>query len=257
MTWEEVRDLDKSRAVAILPVGALEAHGPHLPLGADIIIAEAMARAAARRLQTRGHAVVLLPSLAYTTAGFAAGFPGTVSLQPATVTDLVSEVARGLTRQGFRLLALANSHLDPDHLNSLRAARARVQEESHLKIVFPDLTQKPWALRLGAEFRSGACHGGQFETSVILAARPELVREATRRTLPPNPISLGRAIRDGSRTFEEAGGPRAYFGHPASASREEGQETTEILGGILEEAVMAELGSLELRDSSVAEATSE
>ncbi|HWN67087.1 MAG TPA: creatininase family protein, partial [Haliangium sp.] len=50
MTWEELRDVPRERAVAILPVGATEAHGPHLPLGTDVIIAEAMARRGAERL---------------------------------------------------------------------------------------------------------------------------------------------------------------------------------------------------------------
>src|SRR5262252_10209304 len=86
MTWEEVRDLDRSRAVAVLPVGALEAHGPHLPLATDVWIAEAMARAGADKLVARGLEVLLLPALAYTTAPFAADFPGTVSIDPAAVT---------------------------------------------------------------------------------------------------------------------------------------------------------------------------
>ena len=77
----------------------------------------------------------------------------------------------------------------------------------------------------------------------MLAERPELVREATRTALPANPASLSRAIRDGKQSFEQAGGPRAYFGFPAQATVEEGRATIEILGGILDEAVQAELGA--------------
>ena len=73
----------------------------------------------------------------------------------------------------------------------------------------------------------------------MLAERPELVREATRAALPPNPASLSRAIREGKRSFEEAGGPRAYFGYPAQATAEEGRATVEVLGAILDEAVQA------------------
>src|SRR6058998_2792674 len=109
LTWEEVRDLDRTKTVAIVPVGAVEAHGPHLPLATDVIIAEAMARAAAARLAARGHEAVLLPAIAYTAAEFAAGFPGTVSLQPATVTALLVDLARSLVRHGLSLLAVANA----------------------------------------------------------------------------------------------------------------------------------------------------
>ena len=70
LTWEEVRDLERARTVAILPVGALEAHGPHLPLATDVIIARAMARAGAERLAARGIGAVLLPPLPYTAAPF-------------------------------------------------------------------------------------------------------------------------------------------------------------------------------------------
>jgi len=102
-------------------------------------------------------------------------------------------------------------------------------------VAFPNLTARPWAVRLGDEFRSGACHAGQFETSVVLAERPELVRDAIRAGLPPNPPSLSRAIRDGKRSFEEAGGARAYFGFPSQATAEEGRATIEVLGAILDE----------------------
>src|SRR6266571_4792486 len=63
MTWPAVRDLPAEQTVAVLPTGAIEAHGPHLPLGTDIVIAEAMARAGAERLAGRGLHVLVLPSL--------------------------------------------------------------------------------------------------------------------------------------------------------------------------------------------------
>jgi creatinine amidohydrolase len=77
----------------------------------------------------------------------------------------------------------------------------------------------------------------------VLAERRELVREAAMAALPPNLASLSRAIRDGKRSFQEAGGDRAYFGYPAQATAEEGRTIVETLGGILEEAVRTELAS--------------
>lgn len=240
-TWEEVRELDRAKAVAVLPVGAMEAHGPHLPLATDVVIAEAMARTGSARLAARGHTVLLLPALAYTAAGFAAGFPGTVSLSGATVTALILDIARSLTKQELAVLAIANAHLDPAHLASLAAAVTAAREERLLRLIFPDISRKPWGSRLTDEFKSGACHAGRYESSIVLATRPELVRDAIRRSLPPNPQSLSEAIRGGKRTFEEAGGHRAYFGDPAEAGVDEGRRTIEVLGEILEEAVLAEL----------------
>ena len=76
---------------------------------------------------------------------------------------------------------------------------------------------------------------------MVLAERPELVRADTMAALPPNPESLSLAIRAGKTDFEEAGGPRAYFGYPSQATAEEGRATVEVLGAILDEAVQAEL----------------
>ncbi len=239
MTWKEIDDLDKDNVVVVLPVGAVEAHGPHLPLATDGIISESMAHAGAKKLSARGLTVLILPALSYTAAGFAAAFPGTISLPPDHVTRTIVGIARSVADAGFRLLAIANSHLDPENLSSLREAEETFRSDDRLRIVFPDLTRKPWASRLSDEFRSGACHAGRFETSIVLAVSPELVREEVRRGLPSNPSSLSVAIREGKTTFEEAGGPDAYFGHPAEASAVEGEATIETLGSILEDAVMA------------------
>ncbi|HKJ00884.1 MAG TPA: creatininase family protein [Longimicrobiales bacterium] len=235
MTWEEVRDLDRGASVALLPVGAMEAHGPHLPLATDVIIAEAMARRCAEILSGDGVTALLLPPLWTTHAGFAAGFPGTVSVAPSTVTALIRETAASLAAQGFGVLGVANAHLDPGHLGSLRAVTD--DPPGGMRIAFVDLTRRAVAQRLTEEFRTGACHAGRFEGSVVLAETPELFRGDVAATLAPNPASLSTAIREGHGTFQDAGGERAYFGWPADASAKEGRHTVDVLGTLLAEAV--------------------
>ena len=242
MTWTEVDALPRDGVVALLPVGAVEAHGPHLPLVTDGVIARAMTEAGGRRLADVGWTALLLPGVDYTAAPFASAFPGTFSVRPETVTALVVDVARAAARHGIRALVIANAHLDPAHVGSLRAAVEEIVAERILTPVFPDVTRKPWALRLTDEFKSGACHAGQYEGSIVMAARPELVREEAQRDLPANPSSLSVAIRDGVSSFAEAGGPMAYFGDPAAASRSEGEETIEVLGEIVADAVAEALG---------------
>jgi len=236
MTWEEVGGLDLPQAVAILPVGAVEAHGPHLPLGTDVVIARAMARSCAGILSGEGRTALLLPPLWYTSAGFARAFPGTLESSAGTVAATIVEVAGSLARHGIGTLALANAHLDPEHLDSLERAVEATPEG--IRSVFVDLTRRSAAARLTEEFRTGACHAGRYEGSVILAEAPELVRKEVARRLPPNPASLSDAIGAGARTFAEAGGERAYFGWPAEATAEEGRSTVETLGRLLAEAVL-------------------
>lgn len=246
MTWTEVRDLDRTRLVAILPTGAVEAHGPHLPLSTDPIIASAMAEAGACRLDAAGLLPLILPGLDYTAASFASGFPGTLSIRPETLTALLLDVAAALHGHGVRWLVIANAHFDPAHLGSLYTARKALAEAEGPRLIFPDVTRKPWALRLSDEFKSGACHAGRYEGSVVMARRPDLVREALQSQLSPNPRSLSVAIHDGLESFEEAGGPEAYFGDPAAATAEEGEATIRTLGDILAEAVLAEVDAVGL-----------
>src|SRR5258705_13603319 len=240
-TGKEAGIWDRNHPLFVLPVGATGPQGPHLPLDTDVVIATAMARAGAGKLAARGRLVVILPALAYTAASFGAAFHGTLSISAITVTALIIDVARSLSDQGFRLLALANVHLDPEHLTALTEAVKLAKSDRLLPIIFPDLTRKPWGTRLGDEFKSGACHAGQFESSIVIAERPDGVRETIRASLVANPISLSQAIRAGKRTFETAGGPRAYFGDPAAATADEGARLIDALGAILEEAVNAEI----------------
>jgi creatinine amidohydrolase len=241
LTWQEVGGTDRERVVAILPIGALEAHGPHLPIATDVLIAEAMAQAGGEKLSTRGMDVLLLPALAYAPAPFAADFPGTLTMDPAALTAQIVGIADSLARHDFDLLALANAHLDPAHTGGIRAAVEQIRKDARMRIAFPDVTQKPWASRLTPEFRSGACHAGRYETSIVMALRPEWVHEELRTKLPPNARSLSAAIAAGQKSFVEAGGPRAYFGSPGEATVEEGRSTITMLGAILEESVMLEL----------------
>lgn len=229
----------RSGVAALLPVGAVEAHGPHLPLATDVIIARAAADAAVSGLRRLGLHPMVLPPLAYTAAPFAADFPGTISVRPATLAALVRDVAASLERQGAELLVVANAHFDPAHLAALHEAAARAgpsRGDSPMPVVFPDITRKPWATRLTPEFRSGACHAGRYESSVVMASAPELVRDEAMRRLPPREVSLPAAARRGAATFDEAGVPDAYCGDPARATSAEGLATIEVLGQIMVDA---------------------
>jgi creatinine amidohydrolase len=242
LTWKDVSRLTSRRAVAVLPAGAIEAHGPHLPLGTDVVIAEAMARAGAMRLADRGLEVLVLPSLSFAPAPFGAAFPGTLDLPASATTSVVSALVRELGRHGIILTALANAHHDPANVTALRNAVAELDATPDgPRLVFPDVTRRRWAERLTEEFRSGACHAGRYETSILLAERPDLVDRDGMIALPPNPRSLVDAMRAGRATFAEAGGDEAYFGWPADATADEGRAIVGTLGDILCDAVLERL----------------
>ncbi len=242
--WPEIAELPGPRTVAILPLGAVEAHGPHLPLSTDVLLANGMAESAARELSNRGWTVLILPPITYSAAPFAAGFAGTISVRPETVTALVVDVVSSLWKQGFSRVVLANAHFDPSHLGSIYAAIEQLEthaaEVGAGTVLFPDVTRRRHARRLTPEFQSGACHAGCYEGSMVMALRPELVRDAVRRELPEVPVSLSEAIRSGATSFEELGGDLAYVGAPAEATAEEGRTTLGILGKLLVETLLAD-----------------
>ena len=241
ISWPAFRALGSPRLVAVLPLGAIEAHGPHLPLGTDILIAEAMARAGAERLARRGFEVVLLPALPVAPAPFAAAFEGTIDTAPAATATTIEGIVRSLGSHGVAVTVLANAHHDPANVRAVRDAVAQIEKEGSTRLLFPDLTRRRWASRLTDEFQSGACHAGRYETSVVMAVATETVDLTSAASLAPNPRSLVAAIQQGERTFAEAGGPDAYFGAPAEATADEGRDIIDRLGAIIEDAVVEAL----------------
>ena len=238
MTYPEAQAALEQGCIALLPAGATEAHGPHLPLATDVIISREGAIRAARLLRDEGIRALVLPPLAYAVTEYASEFAGTISLPFDTAKALARDTILGAVRTGFRGVVVCNAHLEPENLRALREGGEEAAAAG-ARVTFPDVTRKPHALRLGEEFKSGACHAGRYETSLVLAAEPFLVRSAASEALAPNPTSLSRAIRDVKKTFKEAGGPDAYFGDPAAASALEGEEHYAALADIFASAARA------------------
>jgi creatinine amidohydrolase len=136
-TWKEARAALARGAVVILPVGSMEAHGPHLPLATDVIISEEMSLRAAERLIARGVETLVLPALAYAVTDFSADFPGTISIKKETAAALIRDICVSLYAQGARLIAVANSHLEPEHVASINEAIEAAKRETGREVVFP------------------------------------------------------------------------------------------------------------------------
>jgi creatinine amidohydrolase len=134
-------------------------------------------------------------------------------------------------------VVLVNHHLEPAHFKVVHAAAKAVRERRGAHVVVADHRRAPFGPKLGDEFMHGGSHAGHYETSLMLAAAPQLVDEAARRALPALEIDLPARIKAGARDFLEAGGPQAYFGDPAGASAEAGQALFEILADAVEAAL--------------------
>lgn len=244
LSWPAARELlaDRRKPVLLLPVGAVEAHGPHAPLGTDLLISLGMCRRAAERFRDDPQArVLVLPPVAYGVTRCASGFPGTVSIDARTLQALVTDVCTSLIRQGFRWIVVVNNHFEPEHVQALHTALDAVEASTGVVVGYLDLTRRARAELLGEEFRSGSCHAGRYETSLVLAERPELVDVEAMHALPDVPVDLPSVLRSGLRDFQAMGMEQAYCGSPAAATAEEGLRTFDTLTDLLVQTVRAVL----------------
>ena len=215
--------------VALWPVGAVEPHGPHAPLGTDTLISVGMCERAAARLDN----AVVLPPLPFGVTRYGAAFAGAIGISEATLRAVVLDVAKALDQQGFRRLVIVNNHFEPEQVATLRAA---AEEAGALYL---DLVRRRNAQRLTDEFRRGSCHAGRYETSLVLADAPQLVDPEV-ASLPSNDVDMPAAMAAGRTDFVAMGMDRAYCGAPAEATAEEGRATFETLTDMLVELVKAQ-----------------
>ncbi len=225
LTYDEVAALcSAGTAIAIVPVGSVEPHGPHLPLDTDTTISEACAVRAAAKLEADGIATVIAPTVPYGVTEYAKGFAGAIGVSAAALTGMLRAIAEKLIECGFEHVCFVNNHLEPAHDAAVRAAIEGLPPGS-ASVACP-LTRR-WGRTLSDEFKRGDCHAGRYETSLVLAAGKS-VRDA-RAALPTVRLSLSEAIKSGKTTFAEIGMDRAYTGAPAEATREEGEDLYERL----------------------------
>ena len=187
----------------VIPLGATEQHGPHLPLDTDTVIASALA---SRLREARPDSVVLAPAVPYGSSGEHAGFPGTLSIGQDALEVLLIELVRDATREHERVLLL-NAH--GGNAEPLRRAVAHQRGEGRDVRVF------------AATWPGGDAHAGRTETSLMLALKPDEVRLERAAAGAVAPLDeLIDAIRAGGVRAVSANG---VLGDPDGASAAEGE----------------------------------
>lgn len=209
----------------ILPVGALEAHGPHLPLGADQIQAEATATALAERTNA-----LIAPTLPYGSAPGARRFPGTVSLSISQLSTHAEGVLTELARSGVRRVLVLSGHAERGHMAALReAADGAMRAHPGLRAAVLSDYDFVYELR-GKESPASDGHAGLLETSRVMALAPDTV--GSERPVVENRRS---PFLPGSPTDEEW--PESVMGDPRPATAELGRRVQEHVLARLEETV--------------------
>jgi len=176
LTRQALREVAPS-ALAVLPVGATEQHGPHLPAGTDAMHAEYVARGASARIADRVP-VVVTPTLAFGCSPHHIPFGATISLSTDTLGRVLHDIGSSLVAAGFRQIFVVNGHGGNHELIQLMA------RDLALELPVAVAAGSWWAIAWDALVAGGASddgrlpgHAGAFETSIVLALRPDLVRE--------------------------------------------------------------------------------
>lgn len=173
LPWPEIADLrEKNGGLLILPLGATEQHGPHLPVAMDTLLAEAVCHAVSART-----GVPVLPALRYTTSqGHTTKWPGTFSLRHETLISTLRDIAAWSHATGWKRLLLVNAHFGNDAPARVAVDQLRLSYLGKLQVglvhVFK-LTDAIWA-EYGAD--AADLHANQAETALMLHLHPELVR---------------------------------------------------------------------------------
>ena len=177
MSSSQFASLDPARAVAVLPLGATEQHGPHLPLSVDTVLVEGVVNAALSHLAEQDP-VWVLPTQSLGLSTEHTAFAGTLSLSPQTVIQLWCDIGASVARAGFKKLLLFNAHGGNVGLMDVVARELRgqhgllVYSSSWYNLPLDAAAMQPFS---ADELRFGV-HAGDMETSMMLALAPETVK---------------------------------------------------------------------------------
>jgi creatinine amidohydrolase len=174
LTTSDFASVDAERTVAVLPVAAVEQHGPHLPLETDALINDGIIKAMLERLP-RSPAVLVLPAQNVGTSPEHADFPGTLSIDAETLLRVWLDIGASVARAGVRKLVIFNTHGGQKALVDLAALRLRVAHDLFVARASYFSFGAPEGIFPVAELQHGI-HGGEVETSLMLHLAPNLVR---------------------------------------------------------------------------------
>jgi len=172
MSWEEFDRAREEAVAALIPIGSIEEEGPHLPLGVDTFVAVEVAKKVALQLP-----VVVLPQVSIGYSEWHKGFPGTLSLNLSTLTQMLREICGDLAEQGLNRIVFINPHVGNE--TPIMEVAIELRKKSLARVAMFHL----WAIanEMGKEIEGLVekrfAHGGEMMTSVMLALRPDLVHK--------------------------------------------------------------------------------
>jgi creatinine amidohydrolase len=176
-TTRDFAGIDPARAVAVLPVAAIEQHGPHLPVSVDTALVDGVVQRSLPQLAALAGQVLFLPTQAVGKSNEHIRFPGTLTLSAETTIRLWTEIGESVHRAGFKKLVLLNSHGGQLSVMDIVARDLRTRLDMLVfNVNWYDLPLGAALDAIGPEEQRFGIHGGEVETSMMLALAPDQVR---------------------------------------------------------------------------------
>ena len=235
LTRERVGEL-APHSLAVLPTASIEQHGPHLPVGVDTFLCEAVVTGATQRAASE---IVVAPTLRYGDSAHHFPFPGVLTLSSGSYLAAVGELCDSLYRSGFRRLAVINGHGGNEAGNDI-ATRDLVHRRGRAVVVsaasYWDIARAALVAETDLESSLIPGHAGQFETALMMAVRPELVNTEELERTGTGGDNAGGRFRDvpGASTsrvrtadgWEKGGG---FTDRPAAANADAGARYLDVI----------------------------
>jgi creatinine amidohydrolase len=228
LTWKQIDELPRKKTIFFLPMSPLEEHGPHLPIGTDLLTSIDAASEAIKILNSKKPKLqfILLPDIPVGFCKFNTDFPGSISVSSKVVKEIVYSIGASLGAHGFKYLVICNYHMALSHLKGIHSAIKRLESKYDMSVI------EPWSAyfysgkieknepKLGFD-TSKEVHGGFRETSLMKYQYPYLVDESYKdlqsiyRDLD-SPKVLGKK-------FKKLGIKDGYIGSPSRADPDYGR----------------------------------
>jgi len=214
-------------SILVLPLGAIEQHGPHLPFNTDLEIARACAEAVVEQVGDE-HDLWLLEPLAFTKSNEHAGTPGTFWLGPETLLRVLDDIGRSMSATPAKKLAFLNGHGGNSSLINVACRELRLHHGLETFLLHPNVPPDQGGPSTEEELGFGI-HGGVGETSMMLHLRPELVRlDLASRNVPEHLADNDHVKFGGTVSFGWLAndfGPDGHIGDPTGATPERGKQS--------------------------------